>query len=177
MCAHAAATATAAAAMRVSRVERARALAQAWARVVIAYEPVWAIGTGKVASKEQAQEVHRALREWLAGAVSADVAGATRIIYGGSVKGSNAAGLIEQADIDGARALARCRSCCVCVRAMWRCRLPCWWRLAQARVPRDHRRGGARLMREMDSAALCVPAPLSSSERGPVWGFVCKCRA
>lgn len=82
--------------------------AQAWARVVIAYEPVWAIGTGKVASNEQAQEVHRALREWLAGAAGAAVAAAMRIIYGGSVKGSNAAGLIEQADIDGAREGAGC---------------------------------------------------------------------
>jgi hypothetical protein len=56
-----------------------------WASIVVAYEPVWAIGTGKVASAAQAQEVHAALRGWLAANVSADVAAATRIIYGGSV--------------------------------------------------------------------------------------------
>eukprot|EP00769_Ergobibamus_cyprinoides_P001695 gnl/Ergobibamus_cyprinoides/2759.p2 GENE.gnl/Ergobibamus_cyprinoides/2759~~gnl/Ergobibamus_cyprinoides/2759.p2 ORF type:complete len:231 (+),score=139.41 gnl/Ergobibamus_cyprinoides/2759:22-693(+) len=60
-----------------------------WAQVVIAYEPVWAIGTGKVASPEQAQEVHAALRAWLAENVSAEVAAATRIVYGGSVKLGN----------------------------------------------------------------------------------------
>lgn len=54
-----------------------------WKNVVIAYEPVWAIGTGKTASPEQAQEVHAKIREWLAAKVSADVAGATRILYGG----------------------------------------------------------------------------------------------
>ena len=54
-----------------------------WSKVVIAYEPVWAIGTGKTASPEQAQEVHEKLRAWLAANVSADVAAKTRIIYGG----------------------------------------------------------------------------------------------
>jgi triosephosphate isomerase len=73
----------------------------AWAKVVIAYEPVWAIGTGKVATAEQAQEAHAAIRGWLAANVSAAVAGATRIIYGGSVSAANSAGLIAQADIDG----------------------------------------------------------------------------
>ncbi|GAY35902.1 hypothetical protein CUMW_283380, partial [Citrus unshiu] len=53
-----------------------------WDNVVIAYEPVWAIGTGKVATPEQAQEVHAALRDWLKNNVSADVATKTRIIYG-----------------------------------------------------------------------------------------------
>ena len=62
------------------------ALAEAdWARVVVAYEPVWAIGTGKVATKEQAQEVHASLRAWIAENISADVAAAVRIVYGGSV--------------------------------------------------------------------------------------------
>jgi triosephosphate isomerase len=56
-----------------------------WARVVVAYEPVWAIGTGKVATKEQAQEVHASLRAWFAANVSAGVAAAIRIVYGGSV--------------------------------------------------------------------------------------------
>jgi triosephosphate isomerase len=55
-----------------------------WTNVVIAYEPVWAIGTGKVASPEQAQEVHAAVRDWLKTNVSADVASSVRIIYGGS---------------------------------------------------------------------------------------------
>lgn len=69
---------------------------------VIAYEPVWAIGTGKVATPEQAQEVHAAIRARLAEKVGASVAGATRILYGGSVKGSNALELLGCADIDGA---------------------------------------------------------------------------
>ena len=56
-----------------------------WSKVVVAYEPVWAIGTGKVATKEQAQEVHKSLREWLSASVSPAVAAATRIVYGGSV--------------------------------------------------------------------------------------------
>jgi triosephosphate isomerase len=56
-----------------------------WASIVVAYEPVWAIGTGKVATPAQAQEVHASIREWLGKTVSADVAAATRIIYGGSV--------------------------------------------------------------------------------------------
>lgn len=72
-----------------------------WAHVVVAYEPVWAIGTGKVASPEQAQEVHLALRAWLAKNVSPAVAEATRIIYGGSVKPSNAKDLACKPDIDG----------------------------------------------------------------------------
>lgn len=72
-----------------------------WSNVVIAYEPVWAIGTGKVASPQEAQEVHEALRAWLAANVSADVAESTRIIYGGSVKPKNAQDLAKQPDIDG----------------------------------------------------------------------------
>lgn len=54
-----------------------------WDNVVIAYEPVWAIGTGKVASPQQAQEVHAAVRDWISKNISADVASKTRIIYGG----------------------------------------------------------------------------------------------
>ena len=68
---------------------------------VLAYEPVWAIGTGKVATADQAQEVHAALRGRLAES-SAELAQATRILYGGSVKPDNAAGLLGCADIDGA---------------------------------------------------------------------------
>ncbi|KAI9180445.1 hypothetical protein LWI28_004857 [Acer negundo] len=72
-----------------------------WENIVIAYEPVWAIGTGKVATPLQAQEVHAAVRDWLKTNVSADVASATRIIYGGSVNGGNCAELAKQEDIDG----------------------------------------------------------------------------
>jgi len=68
---------------------------------VIAYEPVWAIGTGKVASNEQAQEVHAAIRAELK-KTSAELAEVTRILYGGSVKADNAAGLLACVDIDGA---------------------------------------------------------------------------
>ncbi|RRT37183.1 hypothetical protein B296_00055783 [Ensete ventricosum] len=56
-----------------------------WTDVVIAYEPVWAIGTGKVATPQQAQEVHLAVRDWLKKNVSAEVASSTRIIYGGNL--------------------------------------------------------------------------------------------
>jgi triosephosphate isomerase len=68
---------------------------------VIAYEPVWAIGTGKVATTEQAQEVHAAIRGRLK-AVSPELASETAILYGGSVKADNAAGLLACEDIDGA---------------------------------------------------------------------------
>ena len=67
---------------------------------VIAYEPVWAIGTGKTATPEQAQDVHRFIRAKLAAADKA-VADGVRILYGGSMKGSNAKELLAQADIDG----------------------------------------------------------------------------
>ena len=68
---------------------------------VIAYEPVWAIGTGKVAGPEQAQEVHAAVRGRLQ-AASAELAAVTPVLYGGSVKPDNAAGLLGCPDIDGA---------------------------------------------------------------------------
>ena len=70
--------------------------------VVIAYEPVWAIGTGKVATEEQAEAAHAFLRSWLEKRFNADVAAATRILYGGSVKPDNAAGLLGQPNVDGA---------------------------------------------------------------------------
>ncbi|KAI9301297.1 triosephosphate isomerase [Cunninghamella echinulata] len=72
-----------------------------WTDVVIAYEPVWAIGTGKVATPEQAEEVHVTLRKWLAANVSDKVAESTRIIYGGSVNAKNAAELATKPNIDG----------------------------------------------------------------------------
>ena len=71
-------------------------------RVVIAYEPVWAIGTGRVATPAQAQEVHALIRGLLAGLSSPAVAASVRIQYGGSVKPDNAADLAAQPDIDGA---------------------------------------------------------------------------
>jgi len=71
------------------------------ARFVIAYEPVWAIGTGRTATPEQAQEVHAFLRAELVGLFGADVARHVRVLYGGSVKPSNAEGLLACEDIDG----------------------------------------------------------------------------
>ncbi|KAF8716972.1 hypothetical protein HU200_026078 [Digitaria exilis] len=72
-----------------------------WTNVVLAYEPVWAIGTGKVATPAQAQEVHDGLRKWLHSNVSPAVAESTRIIYGGSVNGANSKELAAQPDVDG----------------------------------------------------------------------------
>lgn len=72
-----------------------------WSKIVVAYEPVWAIGTGKVATPEQAQQVHEAIRSWFATAVTQEVAAATRIIYGGSVNAANCKELAGQKDIDG----------------------------------------------------------------------------
>lgn len=72
-----------------------------WKKVVIAYEPVWAIGTGVTASPEQAQEVHEKLREWLSKNVSLMVGRTTRIIYGGSVSATNCKELGAKPDIDG----------------------------------------------------------------------------
>ena len=74
--------------------------AESLANAVIAYEPVWAIGTGKTASPDQANDVHKFIRERIAGA-SPQTADAVRILYGGSVKADNAAALFAQPDIDG----------------------------------------------------------------------------
>jgi len=73
-----------------------------WARMAVAYEPVWAIGTGRNATPEQAQEVHAFLRGVLGSMASPRVAEQTRIQYGGSVKADNAAALMAQPDVDGA---------------------------------------------------------------------------
>jgi len=70
--------------------------------LVLAYEPVWAIGTGKTATSEQAQEVHLIIRAWLKEHFTADIAEEIRILYGGSVKSDNIKELMAQADIDGA---------------------------------------------------------------------------
>ena len=72
------------------------------AHVIVAYEPVWAIGTGKTASDDQAQEAHAFIRGEIKGLYSASAADSMRILYGGSVKPDNIAGLISRPDIDGA---------------------------------------------------------------------------
>lgn len=70
-------------------------------KVIIAYEPVWAIGTGKTASAEQAQDMHAFIRAQIASKYSQDVADSIAILYGGSVKPANAAEIFGQADVDG----------------------------------------------------------------------------
>jgi triosephosphate isomerase len=71
-------------------------------KIVVAYEPVWAIGTGKTATPEDAQEVCAAIREEIEQIGSAEIAANMRILYGGSVKSSNAAEIMKQPDVDGA---------------------------------------------------------------------------
>ena len=78
----------------------ARAGIASFANAVVAYEPVWAIGTGRTASPEQAQAVHKFIRDKLA-ALDGTIAGSLRLLYGGSVKPSNAAELFGQPDVDG----------------------------------------------------------------------------
>ena len=75
--------------------------AEEFKNIIIAYEPIWAIGTGKTATPAQAEEVHAVLRKWLRDNVSAAVADKVRIIYGGSVNAKNCNELGKQADIDG----------------------------------------------------------------------------
>lgn len=74
---------------------------KAFSRAIIAYEPVWAIGTGLTATPEQAQEVHAFIRQHLA-KQNVEIANTARILYGGSVKADNAAGLFDKSDVDGA---------------------------------------------------------------------------
>ena len=76
--------------------------AELMAATVIAYEPVWAIGTGKVATPQQAEEVHADLRKLIAERYNAATAEQVRILYGGSVKPDNAAELLGQPNVDGA---------------------------------------------------------------------------
>ena len=71
-------------------------------KIVIAYEPVWAIGTGKTATPEDAQEVCAAIREEIAQIGSAEIAEKARILYGGSVKSANIVEIMKQSDVDGA---------------------------------------------------------------------------
>lgn len=70
-------------------------------KVVIAYEPIWAIGTGKTATKEQAQEIHAFIREQLANKYGQEVANSISILYGGSVKANNAKEIFAEQDVDG----------------------------------------------------------------------------
>lgn len=75
--------------------------AEDFAKVVIAYEPVWAIGTGVTASPQQAQDMHKEIRDLIVGKYGAEVADNTTILYGGSVKPNNAEELFGQPDVDG----------------------------------------------------------------------------
>ena len=75
--------------------------ADAWKKIVLAYEPVWAIGTGETASPEQAQEMHAFIRETLADAYNSSLANEVSILYGGSVKPANAAEIFAKPDVDG----------------------------------------------------------------------------
>jgi triosephosphate isomerase len=72
------------------------------ADIVVAYEPVWAIGSGQAATPEQAEQVASALRAVIAESLDSDTAARTRILYGGSVKAANIAGFMRQPNIDGA---------------------------------------------------------------------------
>jgi triosephosphate isomerase len=72
-----------------------------WGNIVLAYEPVWAIGTGETASPEQAQEMHEFIRETVRKAYGSDIAEDVSILYGGSVKPENAKEIFSKADVDG----------------------------------------------------------------------------
>ena len=80
----------------------AKITAASLAEMVIAYEPVWAIGTGEVASPDDAQEMAAAVREYVSGAAGGEAGAGVRIIYGGSVKGDNIAAIMAERDVDGA---------------------------------------------------------------------------
>jgi triosephosphate isomerase len=76
--------------------------AQDLARIIAAYEPVWAIGTGRTATPEQAQRMHAFIRQWISQRFDRSTAEGLRILYGGSVKPENISDLMREADIDGA---------------------------------------------------------------------------
>ncbi|MEQ5789643.1 triose-phosphate isomerase [Muricauda sp. NFXS6] len=75
--------------------------ASAWSKIVLAYEPVWAIGTGETASPEQAQEMHAFIRKTIAEGFNSSIADEVSILYGGSVKPANAAEIFSKPDVDG----------------------------------------------------------------------------
>ncbi|WP_299246753.1 triose-phosphate isomerase [uncultured Aquimarina sp.] len=75
--------------------------ADAWKNIILAYEPVWAIGTGETASPEQAQEMHAFIRKTIANAFNAEIAEEVSILYGGSVKPANAKEIFAKSDVDG----------------------------------------------------------------------------
>ncbi|WP_209560866.1 triose-phosphate isomerase [Frigoribacterium sp. PvP032] len=89
-------------AVPVAQLRASLAEVPATAEIVVAYEPVWAIGSGKAATAEQAEQVCAALREALVDIVGADAAAATRILYGGSVKSTNIASFLREPNVDGA---------------------------------------------------------------------------
>jgi triosephosphate isomerase len=74
---------------------------EAWDNIVLAYEPVWAIGTGETASPEQAQEMHEFIRQTISHDCDAAIATAVSILYGGSVKPGNAGEIFSKPDVDG----------------------------------------------------------------------------
>jgi triosephosphate isomerase (TIM) len=90
-----------AAAVPIRQLTKALEGISASAEFVVAYEPVWAIGTGKVASSEQAAEVAKKLRDCISDLLGPEVAEATRILYGGSVKAANVAGFLASSEVDG----------------------------------------------------------------------------
>lgn len=91
-----------ASAVPVAQLRTALAAVQGNPELIVAYEPVWAIGSGEAATPEQANSVAAALREAVAEALGAEIAEATRILYGGSVKSGNIAGFLRQPEVDGA---------------------------------------------------------------------------
>jgi triosephosphate isomerase len=91
-----------ASAVPVAQLQVALSGLPAGTEIVVAYEPVWAIGSGQAATPEQAQDVCAKLRGVVAEAIGADAAAATRILYGGSVKAANIAGFMREPDVDGA---------------------------------------------------------------------------
>ncbi|MEH3088632.1 MAG: triose-phosphate isomerase [Microbacterium arborescens] len=91
-----------ASAVPVAQLETALAGVSADADIVVAYEPVWAIGSGQAATPQQAQDVCAKLREVVGSILGADAAARTRVLYGGSVKSANIAGFMREPDVDGA---------------------------------------------------------------------------